>query len=352
MRNKIVWMGVVASMAATSSFAGNEDRVGSAGATELLINPWARSASIGDAGVATTTGIEASYINVAGLAFTTKTEISFVRSSWLTGSGINMNSLGISQRIGETSVIGLSFMSMGFGDIDITTEDLPEGNIGTFSPRYMVIGLSFAKEFSNSIYGGMTVKAVNESITNAKTGGIAFDAGIRYVTGEKDQIKMGITLKNVGPPMVYEGDGFSVLSQVVATGAQLTTEMRTAKFEMPSQLNIGASYDFLFGENQKLIAAVSYGSNSFSKDQWRIGFDYGYTMKKASFNARAGYVYEKGLLSKELGVSSNAFNGPTAGFSVDWITGEKGNRLAIDYGYRFTNPFSGTHNIGIRLEIK
>jgi len=31
------------------SFAGNEDRVGSAGASHLLINPWARGSAIGDA---------------------------------------------------------------------------------------------------------------------------------------------------------------------------------------------------------------------------------------------------------------------------------------------------------------
>ena len=31
--------------------AGNEDRVGSAGGSQLLINPWARSAAFGDAGI-------------------------------------------------------------------------------------------------------------------------------------------------------------------------------------------------------------------------------------------------------------------------------------------------------------
>ena len=36
----------------TVTFAGNEDRVGSAGASHLLINPWARGSAIGDAGVA------------------------------------------------------------------------------------------------------------------------------------------------------------------------------------------------------------------------------------------------------------------------------------------------------------
>jgi hypothetical protein len=36
---------------------------------------------------------------------------------------------------------------MNFGDIDVTTESNPEGNIGTFSPNFTNIGFSYAKEF-------------------------------------------------------------------------------------------------------------------------------------------------------------------------------------------------------------
>ena len=50
--------------------AGNEDRVGAAGASELLVNPWARSTAIGNAGISSVNGLEATFINVAGLAFT------------------------------------------------------------------------------------------------------------------------------------------------------------------------------------------------------------------------------------------------------------------------------------------
>ena len=61
--------------------AGNEDRVGSAGASHMLVNPWARSAAMGDAGIASVNGLEATFTNVAGLAFTDKTQIKFNYSS-------------------------------------------------------------------------------------------------------------------------------------------------------------------------------------------------------------------------------------------------------------------------------
>ena len=92
----------------SSLFAGNEDRIGSAGASHLLINPWARGSAIGDAGIANMTGIEATFSNVAGLASTDKTQIKFNYSNWMGNAGIALNSAGFAQRIGESSVFSVS----------------------------------------------------------------------------------------------------------------------------------------------------------------------------------------------------------------------------------------------------
>lgn len=56
--------------------AGNKDRSGQAGASELLINPWARSTGWGNAGMAQIRGLEGIWSNVAGTAFT-KNRIDF-----------------------------------------------------------------------------------------------------------------------------------------------------------------------------------------------------------------------------------------------------------------------------------
>ncbi len=53
--------------------AGNPDRAGSAGAAQLLINPWARSAGWGLANSAALRGVESMFGNVAGLAHNRKT---------------------------------------------------------------------------------------------------------------------------------------------------------------------------------------------------------------------------------------------------------------------------------------
>ena len=63
--------------------AGNEQRAGQAGASELLINPWTASSGWADAGMASIQGIEALFHNVAGTAFTKKTEIAFSKIYFL-----------------------------------------------------------------------------------------------------------------------------------------------------------------------------------------------------------------------------------------------------------------------------
>ncbi len=334
----------------SSIFAGNEDRIGSAGASHLLINPWARGSAIGDAGIANMTGIEATYTNVAGLASSDKTQIKFNYSNWMGNAGIALNSAGFAQRIGESSVFSVSVQSLNYGDIPITTVANPEGNIGFFSPRANIFNIAYAKEFSSSISGGINFKVISESISNMKATGVAIDAGIRYVTGEQDQIKFGIALKNVGPVMKYKGDGLAQQVTYISTGFIGSLENRSATYEMPSLLSIGGSYDFLFSEKSKLNVALGFTANSFSKDQFRLGLDYGMTSEKMAFNLRGGFVYENGIFDAEN--RSNALIGPTAGFSIDALVGKSKSALGLEYCARFAGVFGIIHTIGATISLK
>ena len=350
--NKAVLFGS-AILLSSSVFAGNGDRIGSAGATELLINPWARGIGLGDAGVASNIGLAATYTNIAGLAFTPKTEIMFDRTNWLGGAGINMNSAGLAQRINESTVFSVAVVSMSFGDIDITTVNQPEGGIGQFSPRYNNFNIGIAHEFSKSIYAGMNFKVISESISNIRGNGIGMDFGIRYVTGEEDNIKFGITLKNVGPTMNYSGDGLAKLILYPETNELATLEQRANAFELPSLLSVGASYDFNFTEADKLTLAGAFSANSFSYDQIKFGADYGKEIGQAAFHVSAGYIYERGIFNSDFVIDgrATALNGLTAGLSVDAIVGKNSNNLGIQYAYRTVTKFNGIHTIGLAISL-
>ncbi|MCX6233033.1 MAG: PorV/PorQ family protein [Bacteroidetes bacterium] len=341
---------VLITLSITSSklaWAGNEDRVGQAGAQELLINPWARSTGWGGVNTANAHGLEATFNNVAGLAFTEKTEIVFAQTIYLKGSETNISTFGFSQKINETSVIGLSVMALSVGDIQIRTVNQPDGGIGTFKPSFINIGISYAHTFSNSIYGGINFKIISESISDISAQGLAIDAGIQYVTGPKDNIKFGISLKNVGPTLSFSGDGFSFSGTQNNSTNSHTIEERQADFELPSLINIGGSYDFVLSEEHRLTIAGNFTSNSFSKDQYTIGAEYGFMQY---LMLRAGFTYEKGIFDKA--TRSSALTGPCMGITVQApINKEKGTTFSIDYSYRSSDPWQGCHTIGARFNL-
>ncbi|MFL2576666.1 MAG: PorV/PorQ family protein [Flavobacteriales bacterium] len=335
-----------------SSYAGNEQRAGQAGASELLINPWARTSGWAGANIAGVRGVEGMYSNVAGLAFTEKTELIFTQTSWLqygskmfdaNSSVSSISTFGFAQKVGESGVLGLAVMNMNFGDIEITTVDLPDGGIGTYSPRFMNISLAYSQIFSNSIYGGLTVKMISEQISNVGANGIALDAGIQYVTGAKDNLKFGISLKNVGPRMSFSGDGIS-FRNYLNPDYEMTVEQRSSEFELPALLNIGLSYDINVNVH-RLTGAGTFTSNSFQKDQYRLGAEYSY---KEYFMVRAGYTYEDGLNDPE--TRTTALRGPSAGFTIELPMGN-GSTFGLDYSYRHTDPFQGSHAIGARINL-
>lgn len=339
-------VGLLVLLASVPAWAGNNDRAGSAGATQLLILPWARTGALAGSNLASVSGMEAMSTNVAGLAYTEGIQIGLGNILYMgTSSGILVNSLGIAIRMGESSsTLGLNVTQVGYGDLNVTTVEMPEGGLGVFSPNFMNIGLSYAKEFSNSIYGGITLKLISESISNVSATGFAFDAGINYVTGPKDNIKFGITLRNVGGKMSFKGDGLDVQGTIQPSSNVVTLQSRSQGFEMPAQMGLGLTYDVYLAENSMLDLNFTFLANSFTNDQFNFGVGYEF---KEIVRLSLGYMYENGITNST--DRTTVYTGPAGGVTVNVPLGKGGSVLGLDYGYRFTNPFNGFHQFALRL---
>ena len=381
---------IIALVSASTSmvFAGNRDRSGQAGASHLLIDPWARTSGMAGAGVAEVRGLESVFSNVAGLTAVRKTEISFNRTQYLVGSQANiaLNAFGIAQHLGKKrdfGVLAVTFFSQQFGEVMITTTEQPEGGLGYFSPSLTYIGLHYAKSFNNFIKGGVSFKLINERISDSKATGFAIDAGVQYVTGKFENFKIGVTLKNIGLPMSYKGDGLSIRGTITGQDYEQTLEVRSAEFEMPSLLSIGVSYDLLFfgsdyaeyskedlaaegltrdDAEHRITFAGAFTANSYTRDVFSLGIEYGF---RNIFMVRAGYGleighYDDSYENKILAILTNAesfFSGPAVGASVLIpFTKERKNhtigpRMYLDYAYRFTSHWKGNHYMGIKITL-
>ncbi len=329
-------------------FAGNPDRQGEAGAYELLMNPWARSAGLHSMSTSLVRGVEALRINVAGMGRINKTEVLVSSALYLEGTDIRMNALGLSQKVGNNGALGFSIMALDFGDIAITTTDQPEGTGATFSPNFFHVGLAYAHTFENKISVGILFRGISESTANVSALGFALDAGIQYVSGPEDNFKFGISLRNVGSRMTFGGEALSTRGPGPNNGSyELTFDQRAADFELPSMLNIGMSYDFIIAESNRISLLGNFTSNSFSRDQIGGGMEYSF---KELFSLRAGYKLELDVDSE---IEESIYTGLSVGASIEApLSRENKNvRFGIDYAYRQTKVWNGTHNLSLRFSI-
>lgn len=342
-----------------SLFAGSPDRIGQAGAMQLNINGWARSSGWGWCAASNSNGLEAMYNNLGGLAYTESTEIIFSRTSWLRGSDININTFGFSQNLGGNGVLGVSIMSYDMGEIPITTVEQPDGGLGTYKPTFTNISAGYSKQFTREISGGVGVKIFSEATTNVRAQGVALDAGIQYIStlrkGQKlkrDDVRFGVSLKNIGPDASYSGDGLSVKLTDPQTDVESTVNQRAASFNLPTLMNISASYDLRLDKNDetywhRLTPAFAFTNHAFASNQFTLGLEYGY---KSMFQIRTGYAYEDGILSYE--TRTNAFTGVMGGFTFEVpVREDSETTFGFDYSYRHSNPFGGSHSFGVRLNL-
>lgn len=342
-------------VAATTLRAGNPDRQGEAGAAQLLMNPWAPSAGLHTLGTSMVLGVEAMRLNPAGVARYDGTQVMLGYANYLQGTDISMQAIGVTSRVGERGGFGFSIMSLDFGDVAITTTDQPAGTGALLNLSFINIGLSYSHQFENKVSVGVTLRGVSEATSDVSAFGFAIDAGVQYVTGENDEFKFGLSLRNVGSRMTYGGQALATEApDPDGGGYNITLEQRAAGFEMPSVLNIGASYDLLGTvEEHRVTVVANFTANSFSRDQIGAGLEYSF---REQFTARAGYRSD--LESEDDGQSrpndeSPLYDGLSAGASVrvPFQRGQADKGFSVDYAYRSTRIYGGTHNVGISLSF-
>ncbi len=355
MKKYILSLVLLATFGGVQLFAGNPDRQGEAGAYELLMNPWARTAGLSNMTTSIVRGVESMRSNVAGLSRINKTEVVASAANYLDGTDINMYAFGLTQKIGENSAFGLSLMSLDFGDIPVTTVDQPEGTGTTFSPSWFNIGLGYAHTFDKKVSVGILVRGVFESTADISASGFALDAGVQYVTGENDNFKFGIALRNVGGRMKFGGQA---LTEQLQSGTNeslndrdFTYTIPVADFELPSLLNIGTSYDIYPTMDHRITVLAHFTANSFSRDQIGGGVEYAFN---ELFMVRGGYNLEFGETVDDAGneIQESIYEGLSLGASIEApFRKGKDSKFGVDYAYRTTTVFEGTHNVSIRISL-
>jgi hypothetical protein len=341
--------------------AGNPDRAGGAGATQLLVNPYVRGVGLGGSNTASARGLESYYLNIGGLAYVKKMEIQASQTRYLVGTDMYLNNFGIAQALGENGsggVLGLALSYWDIGSIPITTTEAPDMTLGTYTTQILNMGLAYSKTFSNSITGGLLVRYISEGTSSVNASGITLDAGVQYQTSlnaakkiKKQDFRFGIAVRNLGPDFAYQGTGLTANTTVTSTGATRKTLFGSQPFNMPALANIGAAYDFRLDQNEqsydhKLTVNGNFNYNAFSSNIISLGTEYAF---KNMFMLRTAYAHQEGNFS------TSDYRTPQYGLSFgvgfNLPISDAGTALSIDYAYQPTVIFNGIHSIGFKLAL-
>lgn len=244
MRAKFIIVSILTILFVAQLSFAQSTRAGTAGAMELVLPVGARGIALGGSNLANTADLEAMYWNPAGLSLM-KQSVSamFSHMSYIADISVEYMAVGVNfQGFGS---VGLSLKTINFGDISHTTEDAIDG-IGTYSPQFYTLGLTFSRELTDKIHVGATANFISENMMRTSASGFAVTAGIQYkgliaIKG----LSVGIALKNLGPDMKYDGADLYRVADAQSTlrGDQLY-KIEAAPFGLPSVLEMGLAYEF------------------------------------------------------------------------------------------------------------
>jgi hypothetical protein len=328
-------------------FSGPRSKRGLSAAPELLIPVGSIGTSLSGSNLANVTGVEAIYWNPSGLATVNSNtgEVMFSHQKYI--ADIDVNYFAGAYKFGSIGNIGVSVKALGFGDIEVTTVDAPEGTGETFSPTYITLGLSYARAMTDRILFGTNVKMISEQITNENATGFAFDFGLQYIVG-KSGLKFGVALKNLGPSMKFDGPDLEGFYQPEGTPGGTRNEPRRVTlgdFELPTSLSLGLSYDLGVGKNNGVTFSALFQNNSYSPDDYSLGLEYNF---KKIFYLRGAYNFDQDFFESTEARDDRLF-GPTFGAGVKYTFGTV--NVAFDYAYRYVSQSALSQNQFFTLSL-
>ncbi len=157
---------------AMDAFAGGGKRTGTGGASELLIPVGPRGIAMAEANIATSTGIEALFWNPAGVALMqNNADVIFSHMNYIADIGVEY--AAVAANFEGLGVLSFSIKSLGVGDILVTTTENPDGTGETFSPTFIVAGLSYSRQLTETISVGLTGNFISERMADVSASGFA-----------------------------------------------------------------------------------------------------------------------------------------------------------------------------------
>ncbi|MCX7875105.1 MAG: PorV/PorQ family protein [Melioribacteraceae bacterium] len=335
---KLIMVLILAAFTLQPILAQTVTKTGTTAAKFLSIGVGARANAMGGAYSSVANDVSAIYWNPAGIASVNETQTLFTYTRMF--ADININYFGFVIPAGDYGTFGASVTALNVGDMEVTTEFLPDGTGEKFSAGSYAFTLSYAKYITENFAVGANVKYIRESIYNSSASGVAFDIGTVFMTPFYG-IKFASSISNYGSKMQMSGDDLLVRHdpdpQRAGNNQTIDAYYKTDEFELPLRLQVGISRDFRILDEHRLTFAID-ATHPNDNHQWvNVGGEI--SLFNDLVSLRGGY---KTLFLKD------TQEGLTLGAGIKY-DGLGFFKIAVDYSYQQLKFLDNMHSFTILL---
>jgi hypothetical protein len=353
---------ILAFASAPAAFA--QSTVGSAAVTTavpiLTVAPDARSAALGDAGVALSPDANSPFWNPAKLGFVQNDmSVSFSYSPWLRNivDDMSLSYLSGYKKLSETSALSVSLLYFDLGEIQFIDED--RNPIKDYNPKEYAVSIAYGQALSENFSVGIGARFIHSNLAgNVNVSGPS--STFESEPGNTAAVDVGVYYnKDIGQSL-----NLGLAANISNIGGKISYTTKDEKDFLPTNLKVGTAVTynldafnkltFLVDANKLLVPSpgadstqtvlsgifTSFGDakGGFKEEMQEVvlsgGVEYWYNNL---FAARAGYFYE------------NENKGARKYFSLG--LGLKYQKFGIDAAYLIPNDQSNALAQTLRFSI-
>ncbi len=304
------------------------NKVGTAGALFLKIGVDPRSSAMGDASGAIVGSAANAFGNPAGLAAINQRQVFISDVEWI--ADIRLIAGCYAFPYNDLGVFAVSAVSANYGEMPLVRETSADAVVGSFSPRDVAVGISYARRWTDRLMVGGSFKYLEESIDDYRSCGIAFDFGTVYYTGFRT-LRLAMSTNNFGPDMQFDG---VYLDKYYIGTAYVESEKTFGEYDLPLHFRIALAYDFYPSANSRITAALDATHPNDYSERLHLGLEYSWD---DMFAIRGGYVVN----GEEMGFSTGCGLKMSTSLGTGWF----------DYAYTDFGVFRGVHRVGFGLSF-
>lgn len=336
MKNRILV--ALLAFAAAAGPASAQTNTGTTIGQFQLIEPDARVAGMGNAGVSMYEGLRAVYYNPASIGRVKSIEAVFSHSAWI--ADITYDWVGIAIPLGTRGTAYGTVTSLNSGEMDVRTVDQPLGTGERFRVTDVALAVGYGRQVTPRFSAGGQVNYAQETIWHTSASTVTFNVGTLFRVSENG-LRIGSSLSNFGTRGGFDGRDlrFTYDDEPDQNGdnSTLPAERFTDSFSVPVLFRVGLGLPVSLGDMHRMLLVADAFHPNDNAESVSLGAEISHRDLVA---LRAGWQ-NLFLRDSEVGITLGA------GLRARYEAIE----YRVDYAWADHGRLGGTHRLTVGVNL-